>query len=173
MAEQDYRPRNSAIMQSQFLPNPAGGDPAQLVKGGGAPGPAPSSNTIAPQPVPTEAAGGGRPVPKPRNKQPAAVAQQPAQQPAPPPYFLEPAANVSEPPPRYAAQYPPPNPAVSGAEFNQQNQVALPQEQRKRSPRQLKVQVSTGCGFCTMWRGILEIVARSAVIVSKNAVHHS
>ena len=161
MAEQDYRPRNSAIMQSQSLPNPAGGDPAQLVKGGGAPGPAPSSNTIAPQPVPTEAAGGGRPVPKPRNRQPAAVAKQPA----PPPYFP---ANVAE-PPRYAAQYPPPNP---GAEFNQQNQVALPQEQRKLSPRQLKVQVSTGCGFCTMWRGILEIVARSAVIVSKNAVQH-
>ena len=143
MAEHDYRPRNSAMMESQAVSGPTAGAED------GAPGPAPDGRVAVTPPPPAVPAGGGRPVPKPRTRQPVVQPQEPAL----PPYVIQPG---SQQPPPYAA------PGEEPAAGNK----AAPAAVQEKTNRQFRAQLSPGHSFCTFWRGILEIVARVTVIVS-------
>ena len=180
MSELEYRPqRNSAVMEDV-----AGPDAVVMgqVDVQGLP--------LESQPAAPVPASGERPVPKPRNLQflqPVAPAQPPhVIQPVPlpaaqPPHFIQPdpLAAAQPPPYQYQQQAPlPPYQPGAGAQQHQQfvasqqalaaNPAAADGTAEKTLPFAVfQMRVKGSKKFCTIWRGVLEITARAAIIVSQ------
>jgi hypothetical protein len=186
MSTQDYRPpRKSAVFEDNGVPNEiAGDDPgAQLqpaappAHGGRRPMPKPRN----PKPLPPMG-----PAPTPHFVEPGPYLQDPAG-PAPTPQQLRGDGQALPPhvighnpplpgtaPPLYNYQQPggpppPPYQLQPGAPANPLERSGVgAQNEKKRGPADFRVRVQGSYMFCTTWRGIIEIIARAAVMVSSS-----
>ena len=186
MSTQDYRPpRKSAVFEDNGVSNEiAGDDPgAQLqpaappAHGGRRPMPKPRN----PKPLPPMG-----PAPTPHFVEPGPYLQDPAG-PAPTPQQLRGDGQALPPhvighnpplpgtaPPLYNYQQPggpppPPYQLQPGAPANPLERSGVgAQNEKKRGPADFRVRVQGSYMFCTTWRGIIEIIARAAVMVSSS-----
>ena len=187
MSTPDYRPpRKSAVLEDNGVPNEIVKSPTQLqpaapppsVNGGRRPMPKPRN----PKPLSPMGA-----APTPHFVEPGPSLQNPAV-PAPTPHQLRGDGQALPPhvigpnppppawtaPPLYNDQQPggPPPPPYQigpGALANPLERSGVgAQNDKKGGPADFRVRVQGSYMFCTTWRGIIEIIARAAVMVSSS-----